>query len=44
MKGGHMFWVFLLSLVLLAAVIAWARRDRWRPPGRGNDTDAGAVD
>jgi hypothetical protein len=41
-----MFWVFLLSLAVLAGVIAWARRNQWRPPGpwRGNDTDAGVGD
>ena len=39
-----MFWVFLASLVVLGGVIAWARRNKWRPPGpwKGNDTDAGA--
>jgi hypothetical protein len=41
-----MFWVFLLSLAVLAGVVAWARRNRGRPPGHwpGNDTDAGAGD
>jgi hypothetical protein len=37
-----MFWVFLISLVVLVLVIRWARRDGWRPPRHGNDTDAGA--